>query len=287
MQQLTDFRQTARATWAAGDYDAMMRQEGLYEVGARLVQQLGIHEGEQVLDVACGTGNASIPAARRGAEVSGLDLTPEMLTVASRRAEAEGVEVTWTEGDAEELPFGDERFDVVLSTFGCMFAPRHEKVAAEMARVLRPRGRFGLCTWTPEGAIGDFFRTVGAHLPPPPGFVDPPLSWGDEQYVRERFEGTGIDLEFARDTWDITHASVEAAVECYTTAFGPVTEARRLAEAAGRWPELRQDMFRLFERLGHSDSAGVVFPAEYLVVTGHGPDGPNRGSRPDVHADVG
>jgi SAM-dependent methyltransferase len=268
MLQLTEFKQTARRTWAAGDYDAMMRQERLYEVGERLVRRIGIEPGEDVLDIACGTGNASIPAARIGGRVTGIDLTPEMLAVARTRAEAAEVEIEWVEGDAENLPFDDDHFDVVLSAFGCMFAPRHEVATDEIARVLRPGGRMGLCTWTPEGAIGDFFRTVGAHLPSLPEFVDPPPLWGDENHVRELFEGTGIRLEFEREIWDITHDSGRAAVECYTTAFGPVVEARRRAEGEGRWPHLRDDMLRLFERHGSSRGEQMVFPAEYLVVLG-------------------
>jgi SAM-dependent methyltransferase len=269
MQQVLDFKRAARATWATGDYDAMMRQERLYGVGERLVARIGVSAGDSVLDVCCGTGNAAIPAAETGAQVTGVDLTPSMLHVAQRRAREAGVTVEWIEGDVEELPFDDASFDVVLSAFGCMFAPRHEVAAEEMARVLRPGGSLGLCSWTPEGAIGDFFRTVGAHLPPLPGFVDPPPLWGVEEHVRQLFRGTGLELEFARESWDIAHDSPDDAVGCYATAFGPVVEARRLAEAQGTWPELRADMLALFER--HATPAGapqVVFPAEYLVALG-------------------
>jgi ubiquinone/menaquinone biosynthesis C-methylase UbiE len=267
-EQLAEFKQMARSIWASGDYDAMMRQERLYEVGTRIVSRAGIGPGDAVLDIACGTGNAAIPAASTGARVTGVDLTPEMLKVARRRAEAVGVEVDWREGDAEELPFDDRSYDVVLSTFGCMFAPRHDVVADEIARVLRPGGRMALCTWTPEASIGDFFRTVGAYLPPMPEFVDPPLLWGEEQHVREVFESTGIELTFERETWDIHHDSIEAAVECYTTTLGPTVLARNLAEAQGRWPELRNDMVRLFQRHCSANGSGVVFTAEYLVVLG-------------------
>ena len=269
MSQLTEFKQGARVTWATGDYDAMMRQEGLYEVGPRLVRRVSVRAGEEVLDVACGTGNATIPAAQTGARVTGLDLTPEMLDMGRHRADAAGVAIEWTEGDAEDLPFEDARFDVVLSTFGCMFAPRHEVVADEIARVLRPGGGIGLCTWTPEGSIGDFFRVVGAHMPPLPDFVDPPLLWGDEDHVRELFEGTGITLDFEREVSDIRHPSVEDAVECYATKFGPVAQTRALLEADGRWPDLRDDMVKLFERHNTSGGTVVVFPAQYLVVLGH------------------
>ena len=269
MQQLAAHKEQARATWGMGDYDAMMRQEGLYGVGQRLVQRLGIRPGEAVLDVACGTGNAAIPAAQAGARVTGVDLSPEMLDVGRRRADAIGVEVEWRDADAEQLPWDDGSFDVVLSTFGAMFAPRHEVVADEIARMLRrDTGRMGICSWTPEGVFGDFFRTVAAYLPPDPEFVDPPLRWGEEAHVHELFEGTDVQLEFDRDHWEITHDSAEAAVECYTTRLGPVIQARRFADTEGRWAQLRDDLARLFAEHRTRDADDVRFEAESLVVVG-------------------
>lgn len=268
VMQLTEYKEMARSTWASGDYDAMMRQERLYEVGAKVVAGAGIGHGDLVLDIACGTGNAAIPAAATGATVTGLDLTPQMLEVARGRADAAGVEVEWRLGDAEELPFDDRSFDVVLSTFGCQFAPRHEIVAEEIARVLRPGGRMAIAAWTPEGSIGDFFRTTGAYLPPFPEFVDPPLLWGDEQHVREIFEGTGIEVALEREEWNIHHDSIDAAVECYTSTLGPTVLARSLAETDGRWPELHHDLSRLFERHNQSGNSMLTFAAEYLLITG-------------------
>ncbi len=269
MPQLAEFKQAARTTWATVDHDAMMRQEKLYELGARPVRWAGIGPDDEVLDVACGMGNAAIPAAQTDARVTGVHLTPELLEVARRRATAAGVDVDWTEGDAEDLPFDDERFEGVLSSFGCMFAPGHEVAADEMARVLRPAGRLAVASWTPEGAIGDIIHTVGALLPPIPEFGDPPPLWGTEPHLRELFEGTGISLEFERESWDIGHDSVEAAVECDTTTFGAVVKAQQTAEAAGRWPRLREGMLALFDRLDTCDNERVVFPAEYLVAVGH------------------
>jgi SAM-dependent methyltransferase len=147
-------------------------------------------------------------------------------------------------------------------------ASRHEVVADEIARVLRPGGRVGFCAWTPEGSIGDFFRAVGNYLPPPPEFVSPPLRWGDEQYVRELFEGTGLAIEFERKVSDIHHHSVADAVECYATKFGPVVKARALLDADSRWTELRDDMIKLFQRHNTSGGTRVVLPAQYLVVLG-------------------
>ena len=267
MQQLDDVKHANRSVWALGDYDAMMRAEGLYEVGARLVRRLEVTAGERVVDVACGTGNAAIPAARVGAEVTGVDLAPEMLDTARARAERAGVAVDWVEGDAEQLPLPDGRADVVLSTFGCMFAPRHEVVADELARVLGPGGRLGLCAWTPEGVFGDFFRIVAGYLPPDPEFVDPPLGWGQPDRVRELLEGTDVAVEFDREAWEISHASVDAAVACYVDYLGPVVQARAIAQDEGRWPDLQAELTDLFAAHA-TDDGPVVFPAEYLVVTG-------------------
>lgn len=267
MQELATVKDAAREVWALGDYDEMMRTEGLYEVGARLVRRLGVTAGERVVDVACGTGNAAIPAARAGARVTGVDLSPQMLEVARARSEDAGVAAEWVEGDAEALPLPDGDVDVVVSTFGCMFAPRHDAAADELARVLTPGGRLGLCAWTPEGVFGDFFRIVADYLPPDPEFVDPPLAWGQPDRVHELFEGTGVALEFGREAWEIAHRSVDAAVDCYTDCLGPVVRARELAETDGRWPEFRAELADLFA--AHEGGDGrVVFPAEYLVVTG-------------------
>jgi SAM-dependent methyltransferase len=268
MQQLMEYKESVRSVWSAGDYDAMMRQEGLYEAGERVVALAGIRTDETVLDVACGTGNAALPAARAGATVTGLDLTPDLLGVAQKRAEQAGLQVRWREGDAEDMPFGDASFDVVVSTFGVMFAPRHDVSADEVARVLRADGRLALCAWTPEGTIGEFFRIASGYLPAPPDFVDPPLAWGTEDRVRELFEGTGVTCEFTRQVAGLRHPSVESAVECYLTWFGPMVMARMAAEADGRLPALRDDLAALFTRHSTDTADGIALPAEYLVVLG-------------------
>ena len=170
------YKQANRTMWAAGNDDAVA--ELVWSAGERLVGRVGVQVGQDVLDVACGTGNATIPAAEAGASVVGLDLTPELFARARERADEAGVAIDWVEGDAESLPFPDASFDVVLSTFGCQFAPRHDVTAGELARVLRPDGRLGVVAWTPEGFVGDFFRSLGAHLPPPPDFAAPPVLWG-------------------------------------------------------------------------------------------------------------
>jgi len=255
---LAEMKQHTRAAWAAGDFPAVARTL-LWEVGQRLVQRIGIGAGEDVLDVACGTGNAAIRAAAAGGRVVGVDLTPELFTAGRREAAAAGVDIEWVEGDAEALPFPDDSFDVVLSTFGCMFAPRHQVAAAELARVLRPGGRLGVCAWTPEGVQGDFFRTLGGYMPPAPSFVQPPLLWGTEQHVREIFAGTGVRLEFERDAVPEVFTSAAEEIEFATSKFGPLIMLRPKLEAEGTWPDLLDKLAAIHDR---------HLPGEYLVTVG-------------------
>jgi SAM-dependent methyltransferase len=257
-------RAMSRARWGAGDYQAVSRTT--WPVGERLVGHVGPRPGEDVLDVACGTGNAAVRAAAAGARVVGLDLTPELLALARGVAAEAGVSVEWVEGDAEALPFADASFDAVLSIFGCMFAPRHEATAGEIARVLRPGGRIGLCAWTPDGAFGDYFRVVGRYVPPPPG--PSALLWGDEEHVRGLFAPTGVEPRFARELVRIEFASVEEAVEFYSTRSGQLVLARAALEREGRWEDLREDLFGFFARHGDPGSGEVAWEAEYLVVLG-------------------
>jgi ubiquinone/menaquinone biosynthesis C-methylase UbiE len=265
MTEVLDMKEAARSTWAAGDYDAVA--ERIWAVGKGIVDRTGVKAGERVLDVACGTGNATIPAAEAGAEAVGLDLTPELFEAGRRRAAEAGVAIDWVEGDAEELPFEDGSFDVVLSTFGVMFAPRHQVAAAELARVLRPGGRLGLCNWTPEGNIGAFFKTVVTHAPPPTAGT-PPVKWGVEEYVRELFAGLDVELELERRQVDFRYDSVEEVVETFATKFGPVVKARERLEPQGRWPALREDLAKLYAETNEASDGSVSFPGEYLVVAG-------------------
>jgi SAM-dependent methyltransferase len=258
--ELEQMKQGVRATWAAGDYDEIARRT-LWPVGERIVRRVGVAPGEKVLDVACGTGNAAIRAAAAGGHVTAVDLTPEMFVAGRRLAAEAGVAVDWVEGDAEALPAEDESFDVVVSVFGCMFAPRHRVAAAELARVLRPGGRLCVATWTPEGETGKLFRTLGAYSPPPPPFAEPPLLWGTEDHVRELFEGTGVQVAFTRETVAFAEFdSAEAEIEFSTTKFGPMIMARRMLEPQGRWDALLTDMRRVLEERGPA--------AEYLVISG-------------------
>src|SRR4051794_14419323 len=201
--QDTELKARHRAMWASGDYPSMV-EAFLLPLGPRLVEACGIGQGMSVLDVAAGTGNASIPAAERGARVTASDLTPDLLEAGRERAEAQHVTLEWAEADAENLPFDDDSFDVVMSSIGVMFAPHHEDAAGELARVCRPGGTIGLLCWTPEGMIGALFRAMGPSAPPPPPGAQPPPLWGSEDHLHELF-GERVDFTtFDRDMLEIT-----------------------------------------------------------------------------------
>ena len=264
-----DYRDRARATWSAGDFDAVA--DRIWVVGDELVEDMGVTSGERVLDVACGTGNAAIPAAQAGAQTTGLDITPKLLDDARRRAATAEVEAEWVEGDAQEMPFDDDSFDVVLSTFGCMFAPDHRRAAAEIVRVLKPGGRFGVIAWRPEGNIGQFFGTIAKYAPPPPkGFQPPPL-WGVRDHVTEIFDGTGADLEFADGAAYWRFESLDETVEEYVSKFGPIVMLRQTLEEDGRWPDFVDDLGRMFGEVNGATDGGVEFDGAYLFTRGSKP----------------
>jgi SAM-dependent methyltransferase len=166
------------------------------------------------------------------------------------------------------LPVDDGSFDVVLSTFGCMFAPRHELAARELARVLRPGGRLGLCSWTPDRALAELGRIVLAHLPPPPEPSEPPFLWGSEEHVRALFEGRGVELRFEHERVEFRFDSLERALEAYETDWGPFVTARERLEPEGRWPAVRAELAEVLELHGTATAAGFTYAGEYLVVLG-------------------
>jgi SAM-dependent methyltransferase len=268
--ELTDAQQRARATWSAGDFDAIVHH--IWSVGGDLVERVGVNSGDEVLDVACGTGNAAIPAAQAGGKVIGLDLTPELFEAGRRRAAEAGVEIGWVEGDAESLPYDDGSFDVVLSTFGCMFAPDHEQAAAEIARVVKPGGRFGIAAWDPEGSVGKFFAAMAPFAPePPPGFQPPPL-WGTREHVSTLFEGKGVDLRFEDAAVDFQFDSADAAAEEYWENFGPIVMLRATLEPEGRGDEFKAALRQVFEDSNRSEGDDVAYPGEYLITLGEKTD---------------
>jgi ubiquinone/menaquinone biosynthesis C-methylase UbiE len=267
MTPLAELKQTHRAIWASGDYPAVA--ERIDEVPPRdLLDRIDVRPGEDVLDVATGTGNVALRAAAAGANVVGLDLTPELFATAWRRMDEWGVDVDWVEGDAEELPFGDESFDAVLSVFGVQFAPRHQIVASELGRVTRPGGRIGLVNWTPEGLIGELFMIMGRYMPAPPSYASPPPLWGSEPYVHGLFARAGIDLEFARGYNPWRFHSAEEFVSFMETKYGPTLKARERLSKEGRWQEAREEIRAMAERYNEATDGGLLMHAEYMVAIG-------------------
>jgi SAM-dependent methyltransferase len=262
-----DLKRAHRSTWAAGDYAAVA--ELIDEVPPRdLLAHVNVRPGEDVLDVATGTGNIALRAAAAGAQVIGLDLTPELFATAWRRQDEWGVAVDWVEGDAEELPFEDESFDVVLSAFGVQFAPRHEVVARELARVTRPGGRIGLVSWTPEGQIGELFKIMGAYMPGLPDYASPPPLWGSEEHVRGLFADTSVELDFVRGYNPWRFDSAEHYVVFMETHYGPTLKARERLSAEGRWEECREEIHAMAERRNEATDGSLLMHAEYLIALG-------------------
>jgi SAM-dependent methyltransferase len=223
-----------RAMWASGDYPVMV-DTFLLPLGPRLVAGCGIREGLRVLDVAAGTGNASIPAGQTGASVTASDLTPELLDAGRSRPEAAGLDIEWVTADAEDLPFDDESFDVVMSSIGVMFAPHHQAAADELVRVCRRGGTLGLLSWTPEGMLGALFATMKSFAPPPPPGASAPPLWGSEQHVQDLFGGRVEFHTLERDALEIT--SFEHARdygEHFKSYYGPTIAARANAARDGR-----------------------------------------------------
>jgi ubiquinone/menaquinone biosynthesis C-methylase UbiE len=242
--------------WDAGNFAAVA--ERITQLGELVVERAGVEPGMEVLDVACGTGNASIPAARAGARVTGLDFAPGLLEIARERAADAMVEVEFVEGDAQELPFGDASFDRVVSTFGHMFAPDHVRTAAEMKRVLRPGGAIAVACWTPEGSIGRMNRMVADLLPPPPD-AQPPLLWGTEEHIR----GLWGDAEFERLAIEWTDDSVESYARFMLDSFGPLLSLSAvLGERAG---ELERTYIEYLDQENEADDGTLRFHGDYLL----------------------
>jgi SAM-dependent methyltransferase len=259
-----------KTMWGSGNYAAVA--ERISESGELVVERAGVEPGMDVLDVACGTGNATIPAAKAGARVTGLDLAPRLLEIARERCADAMVEIDFVEGDAQEMPFEDASFDRVLSVFGHMFAPDHERTAAEIRRVLRPGGAISVACWTPGGAVGRMFKTVAELVPPPPG-GQPPVLWGTEEHVRELLGDAGraqaaggargAAMFFERHEIEWTDESPESYARFMLDSFGPLLNARELlAEREGELDEAFADFLR---RENLADDGTLRFNGEFLL----------------------
>lgn len=265
-EMAANVKQGQRAMWSSGDYPDIART--IEEVGTLLARAGGAADGARVLDVACGSGNVALAAARAGAEVLGVDITPELLEAGRDRAGREGLRVEWMEGDAEALPVGDGAHDAVLSSFGVMFAPRHEVAASELARATRPGGRIALAAWTPEGLNGRLFATMGPHLPPPPEGWRPPILWGSADYVTELLSPHGVEAAGSeRREVDVVADTVEEWVDYTERVLGPVVIAKRLLEPEGRWDPVREQLIGLYSEANTASDGTLHAKAEYLLVT--------------------
>lgn len=258
-QMLTPLKAKQQAMWASGDFAVIGTT--LQIVGELLCEGIDLRSNERVLDVAAGNGNATLAAARRFATVTSTDYVPELLERGRRRAEAEGARITFQVADAEDLQFPDASFDVVLSTFGVMFAPDHEKAAAEMMRVCRPGGRIGLASWTPTGFLGKLFRVVANHVPPIPG-VRSPLLWGTDAHCQELFKGAASIRQNPRH-FAFRYRSPEHFVEIFRAYYGPTHKAFAALEPPQQ-AALESDLLTLLRQSDRGDATGMVVPAEYL-----------------------
>jgi SAM-dependent methyltransferase len=253
-----------KATWVAGDFGKIA--ESFTSGAAEFVQRLNLKPGVRVLDAACGSGNQSIPAARAGALVTGIDIVPNLLEQAQSRARSEGLRIQFGEYDVENLPFENGSFDVVMSMFGAMFAPRPELVSAELIRVCRPGGVIALGNWTPGGFIGKMFKATGKHVPPPANMPSP-LLWGDEERVRERL-GDGVsEINFERHSIVFTFPfGVADTIEYWREFYGPTHKAFAALDVEGQ-AALRRDLENLWAENNLADDGSTRIESEYLQIT--------------------
>jgi len=261
--ELAQLKSRMKAAWMAGDFGQIANHS--VKAAEDFVARTAIKSGSHVLDVACGTGNSAIPAARAGGAVTGVDIAPNLLEQARRRAAAEGLKVSLEEGDAEELPYPDQSFDVVMSMFGAMFAPRPERVAAELIRVCRPGGLIAMANWTAEGFVGKSFRVTAEMVPPPPG-IPAPVLWGSEPAVRQRFSHGISRLTLTRQLVKFDYPfGPREVVEFFRQYFGPTQAAFSRLDGAGQ-AELASRMERLWVEHNTATDGSTKVEAEYLDV---------------------
>lgn len=262
----TPTRPSPAEIWSAGDY-ADVCDRMIPELGARLVSLAGVGGDERVLDVAAGSGNAALPAARAGATVTALDITPALLEIGDRRATAAGLDVTWVLGDAQALPFADAGFDCVLSCVGVQFCADRAAAAAELVRVCRPGGRIALIAWTPDGFLGRVLAAVAGATGAGPS--PPPLAWGDEERLAELFGASVADSTMAREHVTMPSASAADWVDYMATSYGPMVKARTALAARDAWDPLRAELVEIADAHGTGENGGFGIRAEYLAAVLH------------------
>jgi SAM-dependent methyltransferase len=261
--ELETLKARLKATWSAGDFGQIAKSTA---AGAEeFIQRLALQPGMKVLDVACGSGNLALPAARAGATVTGIDIAPNLIAQARANAEREGLPIQFEEGDAEALPYDDASFDVVVTMFGAMFAPRPELVAAELTRVCKPGGYIAMANWTPTGFVGRMFKTVAGHFPPPSG-MPPPVQWGVESTVRERFQEGIAKVETNERTLTFRFPFPPAdVVEHFRNYFGPIQKAFGALDENGQ-AALRHDLEQLWNENNRASDGTTEGDSQYLEV---------------------
>jgi ubiquinone/menaquinone biosynthesis C-methylase UbiE len=261
--ELEALKTRLRATWIAGDFGQIAKFSAI--AAEEFIDGLELRPGMRVLDVACGTGNLALPAARRGAVVTGADIAPNLVEQARENAKLEGLNVQFDEGDAENLPYADASFDAVVTMFGAMFAPRPDVTAAELTRVCRPGGFIAMANWTPTGFVGQMFKIVATHAPPPPGMPSPVL-WGVEETVRERLRDGIASLEATPQTIDFRFPFTPSeVVDHFRTYFGPANKAFNSLDEAGQ-AALRRDLEQHWTKNNRASDGTTDVEAEYLKV---------------------
>ena len=261
--ELAQLKSRMKASWMAGDFGQIANY--VAQGAEDFVARTEIRPGARVLDVACGTGNSAIPAARAGGEVTGVDIATNLLEQARKRAAAEGLEISFEEGDAEELAYPDQSFDVVMTMFGAMFAPRPERVAAELIRVCKPGGLIAMANWTPEGFVGKSFRVTAEMVPPPAGLPAPAL-WGSEQVVRQRFSSGVSRLTLTRRTVEFNYPfTPREVVEFFRQYFGPTQVTFSRLDQPGQ-SELASRLESLWTEHNTATDGSTKVEAEYLDV---------------------
>ena len=251
-----------QAAWSSGDYAVVGTT--LQIVGENLCEALDLRSGQKVLDVAAGNGNVTLAAARRWCDVVSTDYVPSLLERGRARAAAEGLTVAFKEADAEALPFADGAFDAVVSTFGVMFTPNQDQAARELLRVCKSGGKIGMANWTPEGFIGQIFKTLGKYLPPPPGAKSPAL-WGTYARLVEMFSAAAVSVKAEPRHFVFRYRSPEHFIDLFKTYYGPMLKAFAALDAA-KQKDLTDDLLALINRMNKADDGTMVVPSEYLEV---------------------
>jgi SAM-dependent methyltransferase len=261
--EMSTLKTRLKATWESGDYGHFATY--LLPGALEFLDRLALWPGIRMLDVACGAGQIALPAARAGAHVTGIDLADNLVKQARERAQAEKLAIQFDQGDAEDLPYADGSFDLVVSLIGAMFAPRPERVAAELVRVCKPGGRIVMANWTPEGFVGQLFKTIGKHVPPPPIMPSPP-KWGDEATVRERLKDGVAELSILRRMYPFSYPFPPRKVaEFYCTYYGPTNRAHAALDEPRR-AALLDDLEALWSRHNKVGDGGTKYDGEYLEV---------------------